>query len=250
MAKKKTQVVYDEWDTYTSSTDDSTIFISFDVEAARDDLTGSLKHCARVIIPIKKPNDNGGPVPPESDVIYQMEDDLCGSLVSNGIRCRLVGRLTCNGVRELVFQLDDWQSFRPPVGQWMQENAEYEIDVSEHEGWDFFNDVIRPSDETWLYLADRSVVQNLLDAGSNPKKAHAIEFVFHGQVPELKKMLKALEKRGYTPLREIEVEAKELIAVKKMKLDVDAIFAESLAHQELAAKHEAVYDGWGAMVVK
>jgi regulator of RNase E activity RraB len=166
------------------------------------------------------------------------------------VRCRLVGRLTCNGVREIVFQLDDWDSFRPVVGRWMGDNDRYEIDVSEHEGWEFFNDVIRPSSETWLYLADRSVVQNLLEAGSNPKKPHEIEYVFHGQVPELKKMQKALEKRGYAVPNGIDIEGEEMIAVKKMAIDVDAIFEETLANQQLAEQHEAVYDGWGAMVVK
>jgi regulator of RNase E activity RraB len=250
MPKKKTRVVYDKWDTYVSATDDGPLFVSFDVEAARDDLTDTLAHCARVIVPVKAPNDAGGPVPPESDLLYQMEDGLCGALAKKGIACRLVARLTCAGFRELAFQLDDWESFRPIVGLWMMENEGYEIDVSEHEGWDFFNDVVRPSPETWLYLADRDVVQNLIEAGSNPKKAHALEFVFHGQVPELKKMLTALEERGYKTLRGIDAVAEELVVAKKMKLDVDAIYAESLAHQELADAHEAVYDGWGAAVVQ
>jgi regulator of RNase E activity RraB len=250
MAKKKTQIIHDEWDTYVSDTDNGPLFISFDVEAARDDLTDSLGNCARVIIPVQEPNESGGPVPPESDLLYQMEDRLCGALAKQGVDCRLVARLTCAGFRELVFQLDDWKTFRPIVGLWMVENEGYEIDVSEHEGWDFFNDVVRPSSETWLYLADRGVVQNLIEAGSDPKKAHALEFVFHGQVPELKKMLKALEERGYKAHRAIDPATEELITVKKMKLDVDAIYAESLAHQELADAHEAVYDGWGAAVVE
>lgn len=235
---------------YKSSTGDGPLYISFDAQAAREDLTRTLRQCARIIIPIRKPNENGGPVQPESDHLYAIEDELCAALADNGVRCRLVGRLTCAGNRELVFQLDDYDEFRPTVGHWMANQSGYDIDVSEHEGWQFFNDVIRPTGETWLYLADRSVVHKLLEAGSNPNKPHDIEFVFHAQVPELNKLLKALEKRGYTAPNGIDAKAQELVAVKRMKLDVDAIFEESLANQQLAEQHEAAYDGWGSMVVK
>ena len=37
--------------------------------------------------------------------------------------------------------------------------------------------------------------------------------------------------------------------VKKMLLDEEAIFAESVAHRELADSHDIEYDGWGAEVV-
>ena len=38
MAPNKTPVVFDSWDTYVRETDDQPFFISFDVEAAREDL--------------------------------------------------------------------------------------------------------------------------------------------------------------------------------------------------------------------
>lgn len=250
MPNKRTQVVHDEWETYISDSETGPLFVSFDVAAANEDLTGSLTNCARVIIPIRKPNKNGGPVQPESDRLYEMEDDLCSDLANRGVNCRLVGRLTCDGIREIVFQLGDWDDFRPVVGRWMRDNDRYQIDVSEHEGWEFFNDVIRPTPEMWLYIADRSVIRQLVEAGSNPEKIHAIDYVFHGQVPELKRMLKALEERGYTVPNGIDEETEELIAVKKMMLDIDIIFAETLANQQLAEDNEVRYDGWGAMVVK
>src|SRR5262249_26123526 len=106
---KATRVVFDDWDTYVSESDGKALFISFDVEAAREDLTATLTNCARVIIPVARPNANGGPVPPESERLYAMEDDLCAALAQNRVKCRLVGRLTCDGIRELVFQLDDWE---------------------------------------------------------------------------------------------------------------------------------------------
>jgi regulator of RNase E activity RraB len=249
MGKKRTQVVFDQWDTYLSQADDKTLFISFDVEAAQQDLTDTLTHCARVLIPIHHPNENGGPVEPESERLYELEDALCAKLVEHGVACRLVGRLTCDGTRELVFQLDDWESFRPPVGLWMSEQEDYEIDVSEHEGWSFFDDCIRPSAEVWLYLADQSVVRTLLEAGSDPAKEHALEFVFNGKERGLRQAAQALQARGYVPLSSADFTSGQMVMVKKMLLDGEAIFAESQAHQALAQKHGIEYDGWGAEVI-
>lgn len=162
--------------------------------------------------------------------------------------CRLVGRLTHNGQRELVFQLDDWDSFRPPVGIWMLSHKKYDIDVSEHEGWTFFDECVRPTPAIWLMLADQSVVRELLRAGSDPAKEHALEFVFTGNESGLRRVARRLEQRGYV---EQAPDAKnQIVMVKKMVLDEDAIVAASQAHAELAEKCGVDYDGWGAAVVE
>src|SRR5689334_16267648 len=119
MARKTTKVVFDAWNTYVRQTDQGPIFISFDDEAARKDLTATLTHCARIFIAIHKPGTSGGPDRPENERLWEMEDQLCQLLSSEAVKCRLVGRLTHWGQRVLVFQLDDWEQFRPPVGYWM-----------------------------------------------------------------------------------------------------------------------------------
>ena len=64
MSSKPTQVVFDPWDTYWAETEEGPVVISFDEGATREDLTGNLPYCARVIIPIQNPNEIGGPVSP------------------------------------------------------------------------------------------------------------------------------------------------------------------------------------------
>lgn len=250
MASRRTQVVFDQWETYISQWNDKPVFVSFDVEAAEKDLTHTLAHCARVLIPIREPNQNGGPTSPESEYLYQLEDELCGSLSEHGIRCRLVGRLTCDGMRELVFQLDDWDSFRPPVGMWMGEHEDYQIDVSEHEGWNFFNDCIRPTPEVWLYLADRRTIEHLVKAGSNPDRVHALEFFFDGDERALQQAAQSLQQRGYAPGGAPNFADGKLMMVKRMPLDEQAICDESAGNQVLAEQHGIAYSGWGAAVVR
>jgi hypothetical protein len=249
MGKKRSRVVFDEWDTYVTEIDEEPLFISFDVQAARQDMTDTLEHCARVLLPIQQPNANGGPVQPESDRLWEMEDALCGTLSRDGVDCRLVGRLTHAGVRELVFQLSDWDSFRPPVGAWIGENRDYQIDVPEHAGWQFFDDCIRPTPETWLFLEDQHVVETLIKSGSNPDKEHTLEYLFMGEPAGLKAIIPALEARGYQHLRALDSNSDQIVMVKPMMLDVNAIFQESRANAQLAEEHGVTCDGWETAVV-
>src|SRR5438128_12046191 len=131
MDPKPCQIVFPAWNTYVAETDDGPLFVSFDEEAALKDLTDTLEHCARVIIPIRQPNRNGGPVKPESELLWNMEDELCSALAQHGVLCRLVGRLTHLPIRKHVVQLDAWKSYRGPVVFGMQGHANYANDVSE-----------------------------------------------------------------------------------------------------------------------
>lgn len=250
MTQKPVQVVHDHWDTYVAEAQDGPVFVSFDVEATETDLTDTLTHCARVIVTIQRPNDNGGPVSPEAERLYALEDELTAMLAGDGVDCRLVGRLTHGGVRELVFQLADWEAFRPPVGAWMVEHSEYEIDVSEHEGWDFFNDCVRPTPEVRMQMGDRRVIRGLIDAGSNPAKRHSLEFFFKGPEAGLRKLARKLEEHDYAVRPPADFASGNLCMILRMRLDEGAISDESRANHQLAGKLGVEYTGWGAAVVR
>jgi regulator of RNase E activity RraB len=244
------QIVFDEWNTYVAERDGVTMFISFDEAVTRDEPPADLQLCARVILSVKSPNDAGGPVSPEAELLWQMEDDLTAMLEKHRVPCRLVGRLTYQGLREIVFQLQDWDSFRPPVGLWMMQHEDYEIDVSEHEGWDFFDDVIRPRIEDRLFMADRDVVQALIESGSDPEKEHSLEYFFVGEAEGLRRVAQALRDRGYTPLGELDYASGQIALAKRLALDLMPVVAESLANHELAEEAGVEFTGWGAAIVK
>jgi hypothetical protein len=250
VVREPARVVYDAWDTYVAETDAGPAFVSFDAEAAESDLSDTLPHCARVILTIRRPNANGGPVSPESERLYELEDELCAMLADAGVSCRLVGRLTHGGLRELVFQLDDWDEFRPPVGAWMVEYSEYEIDVSEHEGWDFFNDCVRPSPEAALQMADRRVIRGLIEAGTKPGKPHALEFFFAGKPDGLRALTRKLGEYGYAPKDPAAAADGRMCLILRMPLDEAKISEESRANHGLAASLGVKYTGWGAAVVR
>lgn len=235
------------WESYSYRTEQGLVVATFHAEATKIDQS-QFPLCARVQITIKDPNANGGPSREEAEVLWDMEDRLVEALDAANAPCLLLGRLTHGGLRELVFQVADYAPFRPPVGRWLMAHGDYETEVSEHDGWEFFFASVWPSETEWLQIMDRRVVDNLANYGSDTSKPHSLEFVFRGNLPGLQQMQSALETRGYR-LLEFSPEQFQLVMARLMVPDPGAIFQESLSHRELCSQLGLEYDGWSASVV-
>lgn len=234
------------WEAYSYSTDSGPVFVGFHADSDKID-PAAFPFCARVIITIKAPTQNGGPTGDEVQRLWDMEDRLIAALDASDIPCLMLGRLTHGGTRELIFQVADYAPFRPQVGRWMQENSEYEIDVSEHDGWEFFYESVWPNDTSWLIIMDRRVIDNLIRDGSDPEKPHSLEFVFYGDAHRLGELQLLLESRGYR-LIDSASENRRLVMAISMPLDVSAVARESIFHRNECARLDLEYDGWGASV--
>lgn len=235
----------ERWETFSYRSDDALVVSTFDVSAGDIDRE-SLPYCARIIIPIANPRDSGGPTDEEAEVLWQLEDDLTAILDENNVACRLVARLTHSGERELVFQLADYEEFRPPVGAWMETIEDYEFSVSEHDGWEFFDEFCWPSDEDWCIILDRHVIMGLIDAGTNPDKEHTLDFSFRGAPEQLKILRENLLERGYEDSPTETSEPGTLQMVRRMPLSLELICPESIENMQLCENLEIEFEGWGA----
>src|SRR6516162_10187276 len=101
-----------DWESYSYQSNGEFVVVGFHAAADKIDQS-ALPFCARVIIPIRQPNQNGGPEKDEAEVLWSMEDRIVEVLEAGNVACGLLGRLTHGGLRELVFQLSDWETFRP-----------------------------------------------------------------------------------------------------------------------------------------
>jgi hypothetical protein len=236
----------ENWESFNYRSEDALVVASFDVtadELDRDDFP----YCARIIIPIADPNEFGAPESAEAEVLWRLEDELTEALELAGVRCRLVARLTHNGEREIVFQLADWEEFRGPVGDWMDTVDDYDFEVSEHEGWEFFEDFCWPTDEDWCLIQDRNVITGLLEAGSNPDKEHTLDFSFQGDPEQLHVLREQLLERGYQ-LSDEETDDDVLVMIRRLPLSMDLIGPESLENRRLCDEIGVEFTGWGAAV--
>lgn len=252
MPAPASQVLHGAWDIYSRGDETSPELIAFDFDAAQRDLSDELPHCALIRIQTKNPTPRGEPVGPEVETLYDMQDALVNSLQQQAITCRLVARVTYGGTRELLFGLSDWDQFRPPVGRWMSEHADYEMDVDEYPDWDFYDHHVRPTAEVLEYVEDRRTIDHIVNSGVNPSEQRVIDFFFHGAPTDVTAATQALHRRGYTT-NEINTDDAEpntinLEAHKHMTLD--ELYDETRQHRTLAEQQRITYDGWGTSLAQ
>ncbi|MEM1221677.1 MAG: DUF695 domain-containing protein [Verrucomicrobiota bacterium] len=246
----ESKIVYDDWDVYFTDRHNVPMTISFDDGIARGDRPLELNLCARIIIHIKETKEGSSiPVQPESDLLYRMEDEITEQLQSSKVKCRLVGRMTYDGLREIVFQVGEIESFRPIVGRWIQGHKEYEIGVSEHDGWGFFDDFIQPNEADRRNMAEQRTIDNLIENGSDPDLPHSLEYCFRGKRNVLESIVDTLIHKGYRLLEEQNLDEGRVVLSKSMTLDKRSISAESESNEALAHQLGGELDGWGALVV-
>jgi hypothetical protein len=248
MAESNPVVIQENWETYSYNSEGAPCFVSF-YAGAKEITRDEFPFCALVIIPIQAPNKNGGPTGEEADTLWRLEDGLTDALAKYGAKCILLARLTYAGSRELIFQVADWGNFRPPVGRWIQQTPECNIDVSEHDGWGFIDDCVWPSGEDWMLIHDRRVVDNLIKSGSNPSQEHSLDFLFIGDQLRLMRLKQELIARGYVESKS-PTPPRQLLVVKKLPLDLDLIYSQSIENHRLCNELGVQFDGWGAAVVK
>lgn len=236
------------WDFYRYRMEEEIVVAGF-CEEAREVAQDAFPYCARIMIPIAEPTPHGGPDDAEAEVLWKMEDTLAAALEAAAVHCHLLGRLTYGATRELIFQLADWDAFRSVVGSWMTQQKTYEIEVAEHDGWEFFLDRVWPSENDWLWIYDRRMVDNLIQAGSDVSKPHDLEFLFVGETDRLEQMSARLTERGYHLIK-LDTEEKQLTMAKPMLLDVDTIWRESLHHAQASEELELNFKGWESQIVK
>lgn len=246
---KSVQIVFDEWQSFVGTRGDVTMLIAFDDEVTRRPRPKGMGLCARIVIRMQSPDDSGAPVSPERERLWDMEDEVVGMLQEDQVRCRLIARLTYGGWREIVFQVHGWTSFRPPVGAWMMRHKDYKLEVYEHKGWEFFDEYVNPTAEDRLFIADQNVIEVLVQNGSDPEQEHSLEYAFQGEAKGLRRLAKALLKRGYEPLRELDYDSGQIELAKRLTLDVFAVNDESLANDRAAQKAGVECVGWGALSV-
>ncbi len=240
-------VPQENWETYFYNAPKGPVFVTFWQDAKK--IGEEYIFCARVVITIKKPNENGGPNQSEADKLYKIEDELTHFFKEHKTNCILLARLTHDGNRELVFQLQQWDTFRPPVGLWMLKNKDWEIDVFEHQGWDFFNDSIWPSEIDWKFIHDRRVIDSLVEHGSDPQKEHSLEYLFEGKEEKLQQLKGHLNERDYQDGPK-EEDPQRLLMIKKLPLDINLVFAETMQNEKICQEWDIAFNGWGASIQK
>ena len=222
--------------------------ISFDVPFAEEEQHQGYEQCRRVIafLPAASVSANGLPADKAiSDQLNKFEDKFIKLLEKQAVDCKFVGRMTYGGMREFVFQVEEPASFMEVFNKESQKNSAFRIEVKESAGWQFFDEKIKPKPVYWMQIKDMQVIQQLLNAGSNPNLPHMIEYVITGEQAKLQKVRDEMVRNGFT---EIGFDNSSLVLGKEARLNIDEIFNITSRFFNYCPANGVVYDGWGAAV--
>ena len=187
----------------------------------------------------------------------EMEDAILENL--NPKNFLNVGRVTSNGVRDIIFYSDQQSSnalmetadqFIAPTGY------AYEVfEIEEDETWEFYHEFLYPNQYQQQHMGNQQVLFSLEEAGDSlevPRKVdHWLYFhdlkMMKSFIKEVKKHRFAIEEKS----KQMDEDGKYFVRISRTDyVDLHSINEVTDLLIEIADKYEGDYDGWETFVVK
>jgi regulator of RNase E activity RraB len=199
-----------------------------------------------LLIPDKWSEDGNFPTPEGHHKLIEFEDKLISKLEKFEVDCIQVIRLTHNGTRTFVFEVNDIVKFLETIKIWIGIVRDFEIKIEKQEPWTYYHEW-EPDDYNWQQIGNQQVIEQLITHGSNPEKLHKLEFSFGGKQTNLELLKsKLLSEEGKFLLMEdnlLEIEFES--SLDNHEIDPLTFFLFDTAN-EFGCK----YEGWRASIVK
>ncbi|MCA9982153.1 MAG: DUF695 domain-containing protein [Anaerolineales bacterium] len=221
------------------------IIVSFNVNRALQDQHDDLPHCARLLVyaPIEFVDAEGLPDGDILQPLAELEDKIMEILAKHNIACQFVGRLTYNGVREFIFQVDP--ASLPHFHEITDEiihRSPLEMARKEELGWRFFDENIRPSLPMWQQIQNRHRLEMLETAGVDLEIPHQLEHFFSGTAVQLLTIANQLQQDGFQLVSH--QNSQLTLALHNTYLDLDSLTDLTTTLHNYAAALGASYEGW------
>jgi len=244
-------VIGDDWVFYTFTPGEGArAIIRVDGRLAREEVHQGYPHCRRLVVYIDDPHvlPNGLPVVEELSSLRELDHALAALLSESGVRCQLAGVMLYGGMRDLVFQVEDVEAFERQVAAFIerQHPPQYRFEVLSSEGWDFFDRKVRPTAEHWQQISDQAVIQQLIQAGTDPEADHLLDHTFLGPDHALAGLRDQLGADGFTVS---DAAPGRLTMSRPSPLDLEQIWGLTRRLATFCPRIGVRYDGWGAQVV-
>lgn len=114
---------------------------------------------------------------------------------------------------ELQFHMKDTAASLNAMREYARQHQNLGLSIETREGWDYFDTHILPTREDNNRMGDQHVIEQLIKAGADPAKEHAIELVFIGDMSSLRKLSGSLQSAG---LIEKSLETNNLVISKSL----------------------------------
>lgn len=247
----------EDWDTYFSNIDNVMGSIMVDLGLSKIAPIPDKPNVVWVSIIMQKPREDGFSSNEESNLLYDIEDNLVDNIVKKH-NAVYIGRLTSDGKRSLYFYFGDTSLYDQTISQSMVNYPTYEYNygTKEDKTWDGYFDFLYPMPDQFQMIMNARVIRNLEKSGDNLTSERMVDhWVYFKNDLDTKNYIAEVEKLNFKVLssniKDTTSELKHEINIGRIdKVDYNSVNEYVLVLWELANKHNGSYDGWGCPVMK
>lgn len=201
----------------------------------------------RIQFPVNLLAEDGQMPTPAGFEFYRKFEDIFEKLLeNNNVNCKKVHFAIYNGARRLLFEVNDILIFKECVSALEAKMGLFEFKLEENKPWTIYKGVL-PDEYDNQQIANRNLMELLIEKGSNPEKKHFIEHAFFGKKRKLKRIESEL----------LKMEGRTITFEKDfLEIGVDEILEEETINEmtyfcmDLAKEFNCNYDGWSTTLIK
>ncbi len=204
-----------------------------------------------------KCSPDGLPVKDEFEMLYQISDRM-KLLIDSLTKNKPAGTFSYQCERTDYYYLSDTTGVRKILESAYQTafpQYKYSVKIKNDEQWDAYLSFLYPNEETFEYMSNQKVIQNLTKEGDDLSKPRQTDHWLYFKTEADRDIF-----IRYAVKEKFKVESKKLIkdtALKYQlqisrtdKIDIESISAVTIALRKKAKELQGTYDGWETFVVK
>lgn len=247
--RKKKKVHNENWRAWDFFDEEENYgFITYDVTflTDADSFESNAEFALDIVIPHSMTEDGSFPSPKGHQLLIDLEDELLHTLEKARVACLQVIRLTYDGKRTFVFEVKEVVHFLETLKLWTTKTRHFAINIEKYAPWHLYKKW-EPTPYNWQQIGNQQVIEQLIQHGSNPTRAHTIECSFCGSKSQLALLKTKLMNEEGTFL----MEGDDLLEIT-FESSLDHLKIDSLTFflMDEAANHECKFEGWRSAIVK
>lgn len=208
-------------------------------------------------ITYKTSRDDGFPENETFKVLHKIGDDLI-ELIGKEAEFIHVGSFMYNKERLEYFYINEGNGLKEKLEKYYADNYpdnKFYLNIKEDNQWRYYKEFLYPNEETLNFMADQSIIKNLLEAGDQLKTQRRVDhWLYFPTESDMEKCKEAIKQLKYSidsfgKINDTSM-AFELKISRIDKVDIDSIYPITSELRKLAKDHNGKYDGWETTVEK
>jgi regulator of RNase E activity RraB len=232
----------DEWDFYPCRVENEPASILINLRFVFEDPRDENDHVHHALLAMKEAGPQGIGTQAEMERLSPIEDAVFDRAEQAG--AQPVGRLRSQG----VWRLSVYGPANLPWASWLRELVGPDVELHSEPDPDFnyVNEFLLPDAERHQWIMNRRVCDQLLTHGDEPTLIRPVNHFIDYEEEAPPALIEALQALGFT----VNDLGTSLECTKLHDTQLDHVHALVMSLVDLADRHDAAYDGWGAPAMK